>query len=155
RGALMTTQAAAHPLTLEDLRSRHGESYKWIVLATVMVGMMASALSMTIVNVAVPEMTRYFAIGHERAQWISAAFMLAMTLALPLTPWLLQRYGLRRAYTGAALLLMVGGIVGGCSRSFSLMIAMRALEGVAAGLMQPLANVVILRGFRSQEQGRA
>ena len=47
--------------------------------ATVMVGMMASALSMTIVNVAVPDMTRYFAIGHERAQWISAAFMLAMT----------------------------------------------------------------------------
>ena len=41
----MITQAASHPVTLEALRSRHGESYKWIVLATVMVGMMASALS--------------------------------------------------------------------------------------------------------------
>jgi MFS transporter, DHA2 family, multidrug resistance protein len=151
----MITHAATVPLTLEALRSRHGESYKWLVLATVMVGMMASALSMTIVNVAVPDMTRYFAIGHERAQWISAAFMLAMTLSLPLTPWLLQRYGLRRTYTAASALLMVGGVVGGFSGNFPVMISMRALEGVAAGLMQPIPNVVILRGFRSHEQGQA
>lgn len=142
-------------LTVEALRERHGERYKWLVLATVMTGMMASIMSTTIVNVAVPDMIGYFAIGQERAQWISTAFMVAMTLSLPLTPWLLQRYGLRRTYGGAVTMLMLGGIVGGLSGNFSVMIAMRVVEGMAAGLLQPIPNVVIMRAFGQHEQGRA
>ena len=87
---------------------RHGPRFKWLVLVTVMVGMMASIMSSTIVNVAVPDMSRYFHIGQDRAQWISAAFMASTTLSL------LQRYGLRKTYVGANLLLAlvcVPGIV--------------------------------------------
>lgn len=143
------------PTTIEHLRMRHGPRFRWLVLLTVMVGMMASILSSTIVNVAVPDMSRYFHIGQDRAQWISAAFMAATTLSLLLTPWLLQRYGLRKTYVGANLLLMAGGIVGGLSGNYPVMIAMRVLEGVAAGILTPIPNVVIMREFPGDEQGRA
>ena len=93
-------------------------------------------------------MSRYFHIGQDRAQWISAAFMAATTLSLLLTPWLLQRYGLRKTYVGANLLLMAGGIVGGLSGNYPVMIAMRVLEGVAAGILTPIPNVVIMREFQ-------
>lgn len=144
-----------HPTTIEDLRERHGPRFRWLVLVTVMVGMMASILSSTIVNVAVPDMSRYFHIGQDRAQWISAAFMAATTLSLLLTPWLLQRYGLRKTYVGANLLLMLGGVVGGLSGNYPVMIAMRVLEGVAAGILTPIPNVVIMREFPANRQGRA
>ena len=143
------------PTTIEDLRERHGPRFRWLVLVTVMVGMMASIMSSTIVNVAVPDMSRYFHIGQDRAQWISAAFMAATTLSLLLTPWLLQRYGLRKTYVGANVLLMVGGIVGGLSGNYPVMIAMRVLEGVAAGILTPIPNVVIMREFPANRQGRA
>ena len=143
------------PTTIEDLRKRHGPNFRWLVLLTVMVGMMASIMSSTIVNVAVPDMSRYFQIGQDRAQWISAAFMAATTLSLLLTPWLLQRYGLRKTYVGANLLLMLGGIVGGLSGNYPVMIAMRVIEGVAAGILMPIPNVVIMREFPGDEQGRA
>src|SRR5688572_24706366 len=143
------------PTTIEDLRRRHGPNFRWLVLLTVMVGMMASILSSTIVNVAVPDMSRYFHIGQDRAQWISAAFMAATTLSLLLTPWLLQRYGLRKTYVGATLMLMAGGIVGGLSGNYPVMIAMRVLEGVAAGILMPIPNVVIMREFPADQQGRA
>ena len=143
------------PTTIEHLRMRHGPNFRWLVLLTVMVGMMASIMSSTIVNVAVPDMSRYFQIGQDRAQWISAAFMAATTLSLLLTPWLLQRYGLRKTYVGANLLLMIGGIVGGLSGNYPVMIAMRVLEGVAAGILMPIPNVVIMREFPGDEQGRA
>jgi MFS transporter, DHA2 family, multidrug resistance protein len=142
-------------LSLDHLRRRYGERYKWLVLLTVMVGMMASIVSSTIVNVAVPEMSRYFVIGQERAQWISAGFMVSMTLALSLTPWLLHSFGMRRTYLGAVLLLMLGGIGGGLSMNFSLMIGMRVAEGIAAGVMQTIPSVVVLRSFQPHEQGRA
>jgi EmrB/QacA subfamily drug resistance transporter len=142
-------------LTLDHLHHRYGDRYKWLLLLTVMVGMMASIVSSTIVNVAIPAMSRYFVIGQERAQWISAGFMVSMTLSLSLTPWLLRTYGMRRTYMSSVLLLMCGGIVGGLSGNFTLMICARVAEGIAAGVMQTIPSVVILRMFQPHEQGRA
>ncbi len=153
--ARMTATPTPAPQTIEDLRELHGPNFRWLVLLTVMVGMMASILSSTIVNVAVPDMSRYFHIGQDRAQWISAAFMAATTLSLLLTPWLLTRFGMRKTYFGANILLMVGGIVGGLSGNYPVMIAMRVLEGAAAGILTPIPNVVIMREFPGDQQGRA
>jgi len=137
------------------LRARHGERLRWLILLTLMLGTMSSIVSSTIVNVAVPDLSRHFHLGQERAQWVAASFMIAMTLSMLLTPWLLNRYGLRRTCIGSLLLLGGGGLMGGFSPTFGVMLAMRVAEGVAAGIMQPLPNIFILRVFDEREQGRA
>ncbi|MHA6878856.1 DHA2 family efflux MFS transporter permease subunit [Ralstonia pseudosolanacearum] len=141
--------------TLETLRARHGERFKWLVLFTLTVGAVASIISATIVNVAIPDLSRHFVLGQERAQWVSASFMVAMTLAMLLTPWLLLRFGLRRTFIGALLLLGMGGLVGALAPTYGVMIAMRVVGGVAAGIMQTLPNILILRVFPEREQGKA
>jgi MFS transporter, DHA2 family, multidrug resistance protein len=143
------------PPTLEQLRERYGTRYKWLILLTVMIGTMASILSSTIVNVAIPDLSRHFTLGQERAQWVSAGFMLAMTLSMLTTPWFLLRYGLRRTYTGAILLLLFGGVVGGFSINYPMLLSMRVAEGLAAGILQPIPSIVILRAFDTREQGKA
>ena len=143
------------PHSLAALQQRFGPAYRWRVLLTVMVGTMASIMASTIINVAVPDMSRVFTLGQERAQWLAAGFMAAMTLSMLTTPWLLERYGYRRSYGGAVLLLMAGGIVGGLSGWFELVLAMRVVEGLAAGVLQPIPAIIILRAFERGEQGRA
>ena len=64
------------------LRERHGPGYRWRVLVTVMIGNVASIMSSTIVNVALPDMSRVFLLGQDRAQWLSAGFMAAMTISM-------------------------------------------------------------------------
>eukprot|EP01034_Spumella_vulgaris_P041369 gene41369-51226_t len=140
---------------LAVLRERYGERYRWLVLLSVMVGTMASIMSSTIVNVAIPDMSHHFTLGQERAQWVSSGFMVAMTASMLTTPWLLARYGYRHTYVGTMLLLMAGGIVGGLSNSFSLVLAARVAEGLAAGIVQPIPAIIILRAFEPSEQGRA
>ena len=71
------------------------------------------------------------------------------------TPWLLERYGYRHTYIGAVLLLMAGGIIGGLSPWFDLVLAMRVAEGLAAGVLQPIPAIVILHAFGSGERGKA
>ncbi len=142
-------------LTLEELRDRYGARYKWLVLLTCMIGSVAAILSSTIVNVAIPDLSRYFVLGQERAQWVSTGFMLAMTLSMLLTPWLLLRFGLRRTYGGAICLLLIGGVVGGFSINYPMLLSMRVLEGLASGVMQPIPAIVILRAFDQHEQGKA
>src|SRR6476659_10179443 len=143
------------PHSRAALERRFGRHYRWWVLLTVMIGTMASIMASTIVNVAVPDMSRVFALGQERAQCLSAGFMAAMTLSMLTTPWLLERYGYRHTYCGAVLLLMGGGICGGLSQSFGLILAMRVAEGLAAGVLQPIPAIVILHAFARGEQGKA
>ena len=137
------------------LERRFGPSYRWRVLATVMIGTVASIMASTIVNVAVPDMAHVFALGQERAQWLSAGFMGAMTLSMLTTPWLLDRYGYRHTYIGAVALLMVGGVVGGFGSHFEVILAMRVTEGLAAGVLQPIPAIIILHAFGEGERGKA
>jgi len=143
------------PGSIAVLRDRYGERYRWLLLLSVMVGTMASIMSSTIVNVAIPDMSHYFMLGQERAQWVTSGFMVATTVSMLTTPWLLSRYGYRATYVGAMVLLLAGGIAGGFSGHFGLVLAARVAEGLAAGVVQPIPAVIILYAFKPHEQGRA
>jgi len=137
------------------MQARYGPRYRWLLLLSVMVGTMASIMSSTIVNVAIPDMSQHFTLGQERAQWVTSGFMVAMTVSMLTTPWLLARYGYRRTYVGTMLLLLAGGVVGGLSSSFALVLGARVAEGLAAGVVQPIPAIIIMRAFEPHEQGRA
>jgi len=149
----MSTPPTDH--TLPALRARYGERYRWLLLLSVMVGTMAAIMSSTIINVAIPDMSQHFTLGQERAQWATSGFMAAMTVSMLTTPWLLARYGYRGTYVGCMWLLLVGGVAGGFANSFPLVLAARVVEGLAAGVVQPIPAIIILRAFEPHEQGRA
>lgn len=147
--------AEARDNALPALQARHGPRYRWLLLFVVMVGTVASIMSSTIINVAIPDLSQHFALGQERAQWVSSGFMAAMTVSMLTTPWLLSRYGYRRTYMGCMWLLLLGGVVGGFANHYTLVLAARVVEGLAAGVVQPIPAIIILRAFDSNEQGRA
>jgi len=146
---------SGQPGSIGALRAQHGERYRWLLLLSVMVGTMASIMSSTIINVAIPDMSQHFTLGQERAQWVSSGFMAAMTVSMLTTPWLLARYGYRATYAGCMWLLLVGGVAGGLANDYPLVLAARVAEGLAAGVVQPIPAIIILRAFEPSEQGRA
>ncbi|MFP5460606.1 MAG: DHA2 family efflux MFS transporter permease subunit [Gammaproteobacteria bacterium] len=141
--------------SLEALQARHGPRFKWLVLVTLMIGTMASILASTIVNVAIPDLSRQFGLRQSEVQWVASGFMVAVTVSMLLTPWLLQRFGLRRTYSGALIALSVGAVLGGLAQHYWLVISMRVVEGLAAGVLQPIPAVMIMRTFAENERGRA
>lgn len=143
------------PHSLQALRARFGPRHRWYVLYTLMLGSMAAVMSSTIMNVAIPDMSQHFTIGPSRVQWVTSGFMVSMTVSMLTTPWLLSRYGYRRVYEACMWMLLGGGIVGGLATDFSLVMAARVVEGLAAGVVQPIPAIIILRAFDSNEQGRA
>ena len=148
------TQAQG-PHSLQALQARYGERHRWLLLLSVMLGSMAAVMSSTIMNVAIPDMSTHFTLGQSRVQWVTSGFMVAMTVSMLTTPWLLSRYGYRRVYEVCMWLLLGGGVVGGLANDFPLVMAARVAEGLAAGVVQPIPAIIILRAFASEEQGRA
>lgn len=143
------------PGSLADLQSRYGTRHRWLMLATVMIGSMAAIMSSTIMNVGIPDMSLHFGIGQEQAQWVSSSFMVAMTVSMLTTPWLLARFGYRATYYGCMWLLMTAGIGGGLATDYNWVLVARVSEGLAAGVVQPIPAIIILRAFDNAEQGRA
>lgn len=143
------------PRSYEDLSARYGARVRWLVLVIVSLGGVSAALSTTSFNVAIPSLSRHFALGQDRIQWAITGYMAAMTLAMLPTPWLLDRFGFRRCFLLATLLLGLTGIGGALMDDFTAVVLMRVLHGFAAGVLQPLGPLAVLRLFPPESQGRA
>jgi len=100
-------------------------------------------------------MGAYWGMGQDRVQWVITGYMAAMTLAMLPTPWLLERFGFRRVFLGTVLFLGLTSLAGALVSDFAGTVAIRLLQGVAAGVQQPLSMVVVMRLFPPGRQGRA
>lgn len=141
--------------SFDALSARYGSRYKWLVLLVVGMGTVAGVLSTSSFNVAVPTLTRHFGLGQDQVQWAMTGFMAAMTVAMLPAPWLLDRIGFRRVFLGALTVLAVTSVAGSLSPNFPFVVAVRIVQGAAAGLLQPMGVLVVMRLFPIPSQGKA
>jgi EmrB/QacA subfamily drug resistance transporter len=80
--------------------------------------------------------------------------MLASTTAVPLYGKLSDLYGRRRLYAFAMLLFLAGSVLSGLANSMPQLIASRALQGLGAGGIMPLAFILIGEIFSLSQRAR-
>jgi MFS transporter, DHA2 family, multidrug resistance protein len=73
-------------------------TYRWWLLANVMIGTFMAVLDATIVNVGLPKIMASFGVGIDKIEWVLTAYMLAMAVMLPTSGWLADRFGYKRIY---------------------------------------------------------
>lgn len=141
--------------SIESLFAQYGPAYRWLATATVMVSAISVVLSSTIVNVAVPEVMGAFGIGQVEAQWLSTGFLAAMTSTMLLTDWVTKSFGLRAGMTGALLVFLLGSLIGGTAQNETMLTIARVIQGASAGLVQPLAMVLLFQVYPPEKRGSA
>lgn len=134
---------------------RYGPAYRWLATLTAMVSAIAVVLSSTIVNVAVPAIMGQFGIDQTQAQWLSTGFLAAMTVTMLLTAWGERRFGQRGTMIAALSVFLFGSALGGIAPDENVLIVSRVLQGLGAGLVQPLAMVVMFQVFPPHQRGTA
>jgi len=139
--------------TIKALFRRHGVAYAWIAMAVITLAMLSTLLSTTIVNVAIPRIMGAFGIGQDQAQWLSTANLASSTVAMLLTSWLVQMWGIRLVVSWSMLVFLLGTVIGGMSPNVELMIFSRVLQGIAAGIITPLSMFVVFLLFPYNRQG--
>ncbi len=143
------------PITVQSLFERWGPRYRTWATLTIMLGATAMILATTIVNVAIPDFMRSFGVDQDEAQWLSTGFLAATTATLLLTAWLVGAYGQRAVYLGTLALFCIAAVAGGLSPNAGGAIASRVVQGAAAGVIQPLAMVVLFAVYPEEQRGRA
>jgi EmrB/QacA subfamily drug resistance transporter len=141
--------------SIDDLFARHGPAYRWLATATAMISAAAVVLSTTIVNVAIPGVMGAFGIGQIEAQWISTAFLAAMTATMLLADWVDRAFGLRAGMSGALILFATGSVLGALAPNEIALTLARVVQGAATGVVQPLAMVLMFRVYPPDQRGMA
>lgn len=142
-------------VSMEQLQQRYGNAYKWWVMVTVMTGTMTMSLSSTIVNVALPDIMSTFSVSHTVGQWLVTAFLASMAIGMLLNIWMVDRFGPRTTYMGSLAVFVVAALVGGFATDFGLLVAVRVLQGLIAGMVQPLAMLMLYAVFPLNQRGQA
>jgi MFS transporter, DHA2 family, multidrug resistance protein len=130
-------------------------SYKWFLLANVMLGTFMAVLDATIVNVGLPKIMASFGVGLDKIEWVITAYMLAMAVALPTSGWLADKFGYKRLYFIGLFLFTLGSMLCGRSSDENMLIVSRVIQGFGAGTIQPLGMAIITREFPPHQRGVA
>jgi MFS transporter, DHA2 family, multidrug resistance protein len=133
---------------------RH-QSYKWILLANIMIGTFMAVLDATIVNTGLPKIMASFGVGLDKIEWVITAYMLSMAVMLPTSGWLADRFGYKRLYFLGLLFFTLGSALCGISTNENMLIFSRVLQGLGAGTIQPLGMAIITREFPPEQRGVA
>lgn len=137
------------------LRYAGAAHYKWLVTATVMMGMMGTVMSSTMLNVAIPNIMGTYGIGQDEVHWMSTATLAAMPVMMLMNGWFLNNYGARNTYVGACAVFCVVSAIGQYMPDFYGLVVVRTLQGACAGLLQPLTMTVMFPLFPLEERGKA
>lgn len=115
--------------------------YKLAIIYTVV--LFLDRLDLTIVNIALPTVAKYFGISALATDWINMSFLLALSLSIPISSWLGNRFGLKIIYIVSIILFGLSSSACGLVDSFYGLIFLRFLQGIGGGLLIPVGTTIL------------
>lgn len=140
---------------VEQLFERYGPRYKLWVTLTVMLGLVALGMSITIVNVAIPYIKGAFGMSDSQVQWLSTGFLASTTVSLLIAPWLVAAVGQRATFVGLLLAFIAASILGGLGQGMAALVAARIVQGGMTGLIRPVAMQALFAAYPPEGRGMA
>ncbi len=124
-----------------------------IILVTIgiMLSLFLASMESTVVATAMPTIVGQLG-GLEHYSWVFSAFMLASTTTVPLYGKLSDLYGRKNIYLSAMALFLIGSVFCGQAQSMPQLIFARALQGIGAGGIAPLAFILIGEMFTLEQR---
>jgi EmrB/QacA subfamily drug resistance transporter len=126
----------------------------WIASGVMALGGFLGNMDGSIVAVGLESMRGSFGVTLVEIQWVATAFLLGLSAALPLTPWLVRRLGAGRLWLWALAAFLVTSVACALAPDAVVLIAFRALQGMTAGVMVTAGQTVIGLAVGPERLGR-
>jgi EmrB/QacA subfamily drug resistance transporter len=110
----------------------------------------ASALFMqnldsTVIATALPTMARSFGYDPVHMNVALTSYLLSLTVFIPASGWVADRYGTRTVFRWAIVVFTVGSVLCGLSNGLVELVAARVLQGIGGAMMVPVGRLLLLR----------
>lgn len=98
---------------------------------------------------------RDFKISTATAEWLSTAFLLVNGVMIPISAWLINRFGSRKMYLSAMSTFFIGTVIAAIAPNFQTLLAGRIIQGLGVGVTMPLLQTIMLSIFPANKRGAA
>jgi EmrB/QacA subfamily drug resistance transporter len=123
------------------------------VVAAVLLAMFMAAMEATVIGTAMPTVVGDLG-GLELYGWVGAVYMLATTVTIPIYGKLADVLGRKPIMLVGIAIFLAGSIGSGLAHSMTALIVMRAIQGVGAGGIQPVAITIVGDIYTPRERAR-
>lgn len=120
---------------MSKARMRGGD---YLALLAVALLTLIGILAETALNVTYPELAQVFQISLDITQWLTAGYLLMVTIMMGTTAYLLKRFPAKRLQLVAVLLFIVGDVGSALAMNFPVLMVSRLLQAMATGLSTPM-----------------
>ena len=131
------------------------KGYHWFVVGTVCIGAFMAALDASIINVAMPTLSKGFSVGMDMVEWVSIAYLLTLTSLLTLLGSLSDRIGRKLFYTVGFAIFGVGSGLCGIAPTIQILVGARVLQALGAAMLQANSIAIITSAVPATCRGKA
>jgi DHA2 family multidrug resistance protein len=118
-------------------------------------GTFMQVLDSTIANVSLPTISGNLGVSTSQGTWVITAFAVANGIGVPLTGWLMGRYGVVKTFVVSVLAFTVASFLCGIAWSLPSLIFFRILQGGVSGPMIPGSQALLISIFPANKRGAA
>lgn len=124
-----------------------------LTMVGLLMALFLAALDQTIVSTAMPRIIADLG-GFDRYTWVTTAYLVASTVAVPIVGRLTDIYGRKIFFIGGISVFILGSVLAGMSESMTQLIAFRAIQGLGGGVIMANSFVAIADLFPPEERGK-
>jgi EmrB/QacA subfamily drug resistance transporter len=130
-------------------------SIKRILPWLVAVAFFMESLDTTILNTAVPVISKALGVTVLSMKSVLASYTLSLAVFIPISGWMADRFGTRRVFASAIGVFTLGSFLCGLTGNIHVLVACRILQGVGGAMMVPVGRLTLVRTFPKSELVRA
>ena len=118
-------------------------------------GTFMQVLDGTIANVSLPTIAGNLGVSTDKGTWVITSFAVANGVTVPLTGWLMSRFGVVRTFTASVFAFTVASLLCGLAWNLPVLIGFRILQGAVSGPMIPGSQALLISIFPPHKRGTA
>jgi DHA2 family multidrug resistance protein len=112
-------------------------------------------LDTTIANVSVPHIAGGLAVSPSQGTWVITSYSVAEAITVPLTGWLVQRFGGVKVFVAAMAGFGLFSLLCGLAPSFGVLVMLRVMQGLCGGPIMPTSQTLLLSSFPREKGPQA
>ncbi len=118
-------------------------------------GTFMQVLDTSIANVSIPTIAGDLGVSADQGTWVITSFAVSNGVSVPLTGWLMQRFGVVRTFVLSVVAFTAASLLCGLSWSLPSLLVFRVLQGAVSGPMIPGSQALLISIFGPARRGIA
>ncbi len=131
------------------------EFRKTLLVATVIIAAIMELIDVSIVNVALSQMSGNLGSTLEDTAWVITSYAIANVIIIPITSFLANKLGRKNYYVGSIIAFTFFSFMCGQATNIWMLVAFRFFQGIGGGALLSVSQAIVFENFPKEKQGIA